>query len=125
MSLSRYKNSLFVFVVFLTGAVTTFLLHTTLAVHPVLSSAGLGLGASFLLPFFSQEEILLPAFYCGTFIGMSSLQIFSSHIILLTATCFGAIIFFFSKKYFNGLGGKLGTIAFISVLVVFLGSKLF
>ncbi|MGM0435532.1 MAG: hypothetical protein ACQEQA_00600 [Bacillota bacterium] len=96
------------------GAVLTFLLAVCLDVNVVLASGLIGaLAALFLKPY-------AVALFCGSFLGMSSPEIFE-FIPFLVASVFASLIYVIAKDVFNGFGGKLGTIAlsgvFISTLV--------
>lgn len=55
------------------------------------------------------KPFYLPIIFCGSFIGMGS-----NLVVVLIAPIFAAIITNLLKSHFNGLGGKLGAIAFIS-----------
>ena len=56
-------------------------------------------------------------FYCGAFIGMTSLSIAYSFYFVLAASFFAGVLLLVSKSLFNGLGGKLGTVAFTAVTI--------
>ena len=75
-------------------------------------------GLRLFYPTFSNKaEIFI---YAGTFVGMSSLSFFSQPFYLLVA---GYLVGFFvnlSESFWIGYGGKLGTLAFLSVYLVFI-----
>jgi hypothetical protein len=57
------------------------------------------------------------AIYCGSFAGMVSVSLFGFlEVTVLAIIC--AFIFILTKPLFKGYGGKLGTIAFMSSLIV-------
>ncbi|MCK5731887.1 MAG: hypothetical protein KAH13_02640, partial [Tenericutes bacterium] len=57
------------------------------------------------------------AVYCGSFAGMVSVALFGfAEVLVLALIC--AFIYNLTKPLFKGYGGKLGTIAFMSSLIV-------
>jgi len=105
---------------FVLGAIFTNQLHLFSKKSTVFTSGIFGVIAGILLPIFYPEEglMLAAALFSGTFIGMTKVERFDKSIYYLLASIFGGIIFIYSQTYFNGLGGKLGAIAFISSLAV-------
>lgn len=105
---------------FVLGAVFTNQLHLISKKSTVFTSGVFGVIAGILLPIFYPEEglMLAAALFSGTFIGMTKVERFDKSIYYLLASIFGGIIFIYSQTYFNGLGGKLGAIAFISSLAM-------
>lgn len=105
------------------GALATFYLNHYLAWGPVIAAAAIGLLASYI-PEIKQESAKLraipSAIYCGAFVGMSSLLVMPNLIMIGLASLIAGIIFAFTHHVFDGCGGKLGTIAFISVVFTFL-----
>ena len=61
---------------------------------------------------------LPPALYCGAFIGMSSSAVTPSIYFVIAAGMVAGLFYMFSKNLFLGVGGKLGTIAFVGVVTV-------
>ena len=55
---------------------------------------------------------------------MTSLEVKYVYYMILTAGVFTALLFFATKSLFVGVGGKLGTLAFIGVLLSMLLFKL-
>ena len=102
---SLIKNIIF----FALGALCCYFLHTYTSVDSVTSSALVGLIFSFV---FKKDQTTI---YCGSFAGMST-KVFMINNIWFIPVCFlGGLIFFYTKNHLLGFGGKLGTIAFISV----------
>jgi hypothetical protein len=56
--------------------------------------------------------------YCGTFIGVTSILVLESYLVLLMAGILGGIFFIFLKNSYVGVGGRLGAIAFMSVFII-------
>lgn len=86
----------------------------------ILASAVLGFLGFLIL----KQEVLAQAFYAGTFAGMTSLSILSKKQIVLSGFITG-FFFIVGSNFFNGFGGKLGTTAFLAVVVIFISNKIF
>ena len=88
----------------LLGALVTFWASVDLGLGPVVASALTGIAAAaFAKPY------AVPAF-CGSFVGMSSAEVYGYSGVALAAAAAG-VVFVLGKHAFNGVGGKLGTIA--------------
>lgn len=103
---------------FFIGAVGTFLLRDRLKLSVVLCSAMLGLLGAVFLPLIYGEAgaLLAVGMFCGTFVGMSSIERLYSLKGVMFASILGAVVFSYTQPYFIGLGGKLGLIAFGSAI---------
>jgi len=102
------------------GAVITFYLNTQLKLGPIISASLVGFLGSFSPLINKKSEILkeLPAaMYCGSFVGMTSLQVAPDIEFILFAGFIAGTILMLSKNIFNGFGGKLGTVAFGGVAI--------
>lgn len=64
------------------------------------------------------------AIYTGAFVGMVSPELLHDFSHILIACIIAGIIFEFADEVFNGIGGKLGTIAFSSWIILFILSDL-
>ena len=103
------------------GALITYILNVRLGHSAVLSSGAVGLAGGLLLP------VLYPKFgqtlgvivICASFAGMSGLERIPHEIYIVIAGIFCAFIFIYTVPYFAGAGGKLGTIAFGSVIAMY------
>lgn len=92
------------------SAFLTFALSDFWGISNVLASSLVGLLAGVFL-----KKYDLAAF-TGSFVGMSSIHLFDySH--LLMASFIGGIVFIFGKSVFPGVGGKLGSTAFLGTLL--------
>lgn len=58
--------------------------------------------------------------FCGSFVGMTSPVFFTGSLELLLASIIAAILYIYVKNHFIGFGGKLGSIAFVAVLIIIL-----
>jgi hypothetical protein len=65
-------------------------------------------------------DYAVPA-YCGSFVGMTSIQLLFSHGELALAVVIAAVIYVLTACTFAGIGGKLGTIAFAGSMITALG----
>ena len=103
------------------GAVVCYLLNTSTDLGSVLSVGITGAFASFLPSVDKESEYFskLPAaIYCGAFIGMSSLKIAPSISFVIAAGILAGLFFMLSKNLFVGIGGKFGSIAFGSMVIM-------
>ncbi|MBW6484321.1 MAG: hypothetical protein K0B10_14860, partial [Vicingaceae bacterium] len=93
------------------GAFLTYLLTQFLPISSIIASATVGI-IGYLT--FKKNSF---AIYCGSFVGMTSAGIFNYYELLLASFICG-VIFVIVKPILNGYGGRLGTIAFISTVIV-------
>ncbi|WP_299781692.1 hypothetical protein [uncultured Formosa sp.] len=103
------------------GAVLCYILNVYGHLGSVLSTAITGTVASFLPVINKKSEYLKkipPSIYCGSFVGMSSLEIAPSISFVITAGLLAGVFLLLSKSIFLGIGGKLGMVAFGGVLMV-------
>lgn len=102
------------------GAVVTYILNVRLQRDPVMSSAAVGISAGLLLPQIYSEfgELFATIVICASFAGMSSKERIPNEFYMILAGIICAITFIYTFSYLGGAGGKLGTIAFGSVIVV-------
>lgn len=109
------------------SAIITYLLNNKLGLGGVFSAGIVGTIGSFLTiinPKSNYLKQLAAPIYCGAFIGMTSLNFEYVYLMIITAGMFTALLFFATKSLFVGVGGKLGTLAFIGVLLSMLLFKL-
>jgi hypothetical protein len=79
------------------------------------SVAGI-LGYLLSLSFGGLGGLFAGTIYAATFAGMSQNKVLKSPLFFAIAGSITAVIFLASSTYFLGLGGKMGTSAFIGVL---------
>ena len=93
-----------------------FGLHQIDSINPVMASSLVGLLGCLLASkkFYKDIEIIA---YCGSFAGMSSNVFFSAWWMLVVSALLGSILLIALDKWFIGWGGKLGAIAFFSLVV--------
>ncbi len=93
------------------GVFATYTVVHFTGISVVLASSFFGLLGHFLI---KKYEV---AIYCGSFAGMVSVIMFNFYEVLVLAfIC--AFIYILTKPLFSGYGGKLGTVAFMSSLIV-------
>lgn len=104
------------------GALSTYFLNHEIGLGPVFAAAIVGSLASFI-PNINKQSVYLQGLptviYCGAFIGMSGLHIANGYSFVLTASFFTGIFLMVSKSVLQGVGGKLGTLAFLGVVVTY------
>lgn len=94
-----------------TGVITTYFLVHYFEMNVVIASTCIGLLGHFLI-----KNYEVPV-YCGSFAGMVSVALFDyQEVLILALLC--AVIFMATKPFFTGYGGKLGTTAFMSSLIL-------
>ncbi|THE65078.1 hypothetical protein D8Y22_07580 [Salinadaptatus halalkaliphilus] len=91
------------------GGVVTYAISVAAGLGPVLASALVGLAVGLVAP-----RVAVPA-YCGSFVGMASPAVFSLEGVALAGTVAG-LGFVATAESFDGVGGKLGTIALCGCL---------
>ncbi|XMB72922.1 hypothetical protein RJI07_03185 [Mycoplasmatota bacterium WC30] len=93
------------------GVMATYTVVHFFGISVVLASCSIGLLGHFIIKKFEV------AIYCGSFAGMVSVVMFNFYEVLALAfIC--AFIYILTKPIFSGYGGKLGTVAFMSSLIV-------
>lgn len=100
------------FYMLVAGALLTFIL-VKFGLSAILASALVGVAGSL----FMKQSAL--AIFTGSFVGMTSIEIFSDLDFMIAAIMAG-LLFSFGKEAFPGIGGKLGTTAFFGALPVLL-----
>ncbi len=97
------------------GAVATYVLHKN-GLSVVVASCVIGLVGALVGHLLNFPNLALVVF-AGTFVGMTSASIGSIGLVAVGGLVCG-IIYILSLKIFVGFGGKLGTTAFLSTLLV-------
>ncbi len=102
------------------AAVVTYSVSIRFKTGPVFASGILGVLFGVLLPLIFPENGYTYAVVVigASFVGMSGTNRFKDELPMFMAGVLFGLIFIFSAPYFGGAGGKLGTIAFMSVLSV-------
>ncbi len=99
------------------GALLTGILNIELGLGGVIASAVVGLVGVLIKKIFKNSSALLaPAIYCGSFIGMTKGFVEPYYLILSLAGIISGLFFSISQFWFQGFGGKLGSIAFVGML---------
>ncbi len=98
------------------GAVITFLMHKH-GFGVVAASCIVGL-LGCLIENLVQIPHLALVVFAGSFVGMTSTSVADVSIIILAGLITG-LVYIFSLNVFDGFGGRLGTIAFISTVIAF------
>ncbi len=115
------KNKWIIIPAFALGCSLCFWGHQWLSLSVVVSSCIVGFLGSFIT---SSKYTMLnacpAAIYSGSFAGMCSSEIIKSNFELFSVSIVGGIVYLSIDRYFTGIGGKLGTVAFCSVAIVYL-----
>ncbi|MGY0392778.1 hypothetical protein ACW5R3_09515 [Bizionia sp. KMM 8389] len=104
------------------GAILTYLLSASLGLSNVLAAGLVGFLSSFIPNFFKNNAFIkgMPtAVYCGAFVGMTNINIAPDYIFISIASMFTGLLLVGTKDAFQGVGGKLGTLAFGGVVLTF------
>ncbi|QDZ62530.1 hypothetical protein EVD20_06670 [Elizabethkingia bruuniana] len=109
----------------LAGSFTTYFLQHNIGFNTVFSAGLVGFTGSMLpkIKKFRSSKNWPIAIYCGAFVGMSKLEF--GYYYLFTATFFTAVFYAFTQHLFHGIGGKLGTLAFMGVMYSYIIFKFF
>lgn len=94
------------------GTILTFAGVVELGVSPIVAASVVGIIAAIVV-----RSVAVPV-YCGAFVGMTSPALFGSYWYATLAAVLAGLLFTVAHPVFHGLGGKLGTTAFIGVLLV-------
>lgn len=99
------------------GAIGTFQLQK-MGMSPVVASCVVGLLGAFV-GYGMKNEDLAMVIFAGSFVGMTTVTIASLPIILIAGLVCG-VLYWLALPLFDGYGGKLGALAFISVGIILL-----
>jgi hypothetical protein len=94
------------------GTLFTFAGVAELGISPIVSASLIGIVAAVV-----ARSVAVPV-YCGAFVGMTSPEMFGSYWYVTLAAVLAGLLFTAAHPVFHGLGGKLGTTAFVGVLLV-------
>lgn len=96
------------------GTLLTFAGAAELGVSPIVAASIVGIIAAVVV-----RKAAVPV-YCGAFVGMTSPALFGSYWFATLAAILAGLVFVVAHPVFHGLGGKLGTTAFVGVTLVVL-----
>lgn len=98
------------------GTVITYAGVVGLGLSPVTSAGVVGVVAAITVP-----SVAVPV-YCGAFVGMTSPVLFGPFHFAVLASLLAGLLFVLVHPIYNGIGGKLGTTAFVGVTGVVLAT---
>jgi len=111
-------NAMIVYVAVL-GVVSTYIVQHILKQTPVFASSVTTLVFSILVvTFFNQNTMYLAVFYAASFVGMSDKKRLPNIAIAGLAGVTIGYVYTIFTPYYNGAGGKLGTMALISTIMI-------
>jgi len=96
------------------GTLATFAGVAELGISPIVAASLVGVLAAVVV-----TRLAVPV-YCGAFVGMTSPALFGSYWYAALAAVLAGLVFIVAEPVFHGLGGKLGTTAFVGVTLVVL-----
>ncbi len=108
------------------GSMVTYYISIDLMLGPIIGASSVGLISSIPLLIAKENKTFkaLPVpIYCGSFVGMSASFILTNIFTVGLVGFFAGLLFVGTQNMLIGIGGRLGTIAFMSVTVVFFLSK--
>lgn len=113
-----WTTNFYVLIIALIAAPLTFYLNCYLKNGPVLASSAVGLIAGLALPVLYPQigSNLAVVAICASFTGMSNTKRCPHFWHMLIAGMFTGVLFVFTTPLLGGAGGKLGTIAFASII---------
>ena len=94
------------------GTLLTFAGVAELGISPIVAASLVGIIAAIVI-----QGVAVPV-YCGAFVGMTSPELFGSYWYATLAAVLAALLFTVAHPVFHGVGGKLGTTAFVGVLMI-------
>jgi len=94
------------------GTLVTFAGAIELGLSPIVAASLVGITAALVV-----RRLAVPV-YCGAFVGMTSPALFGSYLAATLAAVVAGLLFTAAYPVFHGVGGKLGTTAFVGVLLV-------
>lgn len=101
------------FTAFFLACYSCYILQFDFHFSPVFASATVGFLGSFL-----EKKDLHTVIYAGSFAGMCSLKYLSAPQYIVFISLVGAGLYLVTKPHAKGFGGKLGTIAFLSSVIL-------
>ena len=123
----EYKNVkvfLAKFLAFYLSCLLCYTLQTQFGLSAVLSSALIGFVGSFY--WFSGEiekSGIHAVIYAGSFAAMAQLEYLSGPGHILLISLIGTSLYLWSKPHLSGFGGKLGTVAFVTTIILVIISR--
>ncbi len=114
------KFFLLKYIAFLLGCATCFVLHSQWHVPLVLAAALPAFVGSFIPVWEKYGAHPRAAVYAGCFAGMCSAELISDYWQLTLLSLIGTSLYALTMNIFHGFGGKLGSVAFVSVALFML-----
>lgn len=104
---------------FFTGCMTCHLLITRAGTDAVTAAALAGFAGTFIpLPKQADKDGLRAVIYTGAFAGMCSSNVIGTPMQVPLVSLVGAVIYLALTPFFQGIGGKLGTVAFAATALI-------
>lgn len=119
-SIPAWDTGKFLLLYSIIAAVISYVLNIRLKYGAVTGSGVVGLLAGLIMPQIFPEigGSAAVMMICASFVGMSSQTRLPNELYVGLAAILSTFLFIYSSPYFCGTGGKLGTIAFISCIII-------
>ena len=99
------------------GALVTYGLAVEGGVSPIVGAGAVGVVAALAMP-----TRAVPA-YCGAFVGMTSPAVLDTYVSTAAAAVVAMLLYLAVRPVYHGVGGKLGTTAFVGVVLTAVGTS--
>ena len=107
------------------GSLSCYCLQRYFQFQSITAAATVGFLGSYLhFPKYYEKKGLHSALYAGAFLAMTSMSILTGPLDVFIISLIGTGLYLLSKPFANGIGGKLGTIAFLSSIIFFMARGL-
>lgn len=104
---------------FYAGCMSCHLLRTLVGTDAVTGAALAGFAGTFIpLPKRTDKVGIRAAIYSGAFVGMCSANVIAAPLEVPVVSLVGAVFYIALTPFFQGLGGKLGAIAFATTATI-------
>ncbi len=98
------------------GTLLTLAGAVEIGLSPIVAAGIVGIAAAIVVP-----DRAVPA-YCGAFVGMTSPDLFATYWHATAAGLVASAVFLVAQPAFHGIGGKLGTTAFVGATAIVLAT---
>lgn len=105
------------FIVSIIGVISTYLVQHKLNQTAVMASATTSIVFASILFVLGSNVIYSAVFFTASFIGMSNKIIIPNIYVAFISAIVLALVFYLFEPFFNGAGGKMGMMAFTSVVI--------
>ncbi|MCF7924615.1 MAG: hypothetical protein K9L64_05915 [Candidatus Izimaplasma sp.] len=105
------------FIISILGVISTYLVQHNLKQTAVMASATTSIVFAGVLFVLDINVIYSAIFFTASFIGMTNKIVIPNTYVAFISAIVLAVVFYLFEPYFNGAGGKMGMMAFTSVVI--------